>query len=366
MPTKPLPANPNLDHLKYQTKDLLQAHRAEQMAAYQRIREFHPQSAGLSDQQIAANTFTLSDAQLAIAREYGYSSWPRLKVVVLQQCGLETSLPHHERIDDSLFRQAVDLIDEGNAARLHKHLQAHPQLATQRIVFEGQNYFNNPSLLAFIAENPIRHHRLPANIVEMAKLILDAGAAADQSMINETLALVSSGCVARECGVQVPLIRLLCDYGGDHNGVVISALGHGEFEAVDVLIECGATMDLCIAAATNRLDEARRLTNTSDPKQKHMALALAAQNGHYKVVEHLLNDGEDPNRFNPEGCHSHSTPLHQAALAGQLDVVRVLVAAGASMTIGDIHHQGTALDWAIHAQQDEVAMYLRAQQQKLS
>ena len=36
------PQNPNLEHLKYQAKDLLKDHAARSTAAAQRIREFHP------------------------------------------------------------------------------------------------------------------------------------------------------------------------------------------------------------------------------------------------------------------------------------------------------------------------------------
>ena len=42
MPVKRLPSNPNLDHLKYQAKDLLKPHAARDPGAAQRIREFHP------------------------------------------------------------------------------------------------------------------------------------------------------------------------------------------------------------------------------------------------------------------------------------------------------------------------------------
>ena len=42
------------------------------------------------------------------------------------------------------------------------------------MVFEGGNYFRNPTLLEFIAENPIRRGTLPENIAEVAKVILDA------------------------------------------------------------------------------------------------------------------------------------------------------------------------------------------------
>ena len=42
MPVKPLPSKPNLEHLKYQAKDLLKGHAARNPGVAQRIREFHP------------------------------------------------------------------------------------------------------------------------------------------------------------------------------------------------------------------------------------------------------------------------------------------------------------------------------------
>jgi ankyrin repeat protein len=52
--------------------------------------------------------------------------------------------------------------------------------------------------------------------------------------------------------------------------------------------------------------------------------------------------------------------LHQAALAGQLEVVRLLVERGARLDIKDIHYEGTPLEWAEYAGRTQVAEYLRA------
>ena len=164
--------------------------------------------------------------------------------------------PHHERIDDPVFRQAVDLVDNGNLDGLRDHLGRHPDLVRQRVLFEGDGYFSQPGLLEFVAENPVRHNRLPPNVVDVARLILDTGAKLDQRAIDSTLGLVCSGRVAREYRLQVPLIDLLCDYGADPAGAMMSALVHGEFEAVDALIRRGATIDLTLAAATGRTDKA--------------------------------------------------------------------------------------------------------------
>lgn len=359
MPTKRLPSRPNIDHLKHQAKDLMNDRGAGELHACQRIREFHPRFTGMVDGAIRAATFTLSDAQLTIAREYGFSSWPRLSTYVKQAERSKLDLPHHERIEDADFRRAVDLLDEGDLEGLRNHLMQYPTLIRQRVIFEGENYFKDPALLEFVAENPVRHDNVPSNIVAITRMILDAGARTDQRAVNSTLGLVCSGRVTREHNVQIPLIDLLCDYGADPDGAMVSALGHGEFDAVESLIRRGANVNLPAAAAMGRVEDARRALLSANTDQRHRALAWAAQYGHAEIVRLLLDAGEDPNRFNPEGAHSHSTPLHQAALAGHLDVVRLLVERGTRLDIRDIHYRGTALEWAEYAGRTQVADYLR-------
>ena len=64
MPT--LPAHPNLDQLRRQAKELLRAATAGEPDAVRRI-------------EAVSDRLTLSAAQLALAREYGFASWARLK-----------------------------------------------------------------------------------------------------------------------------------------------------------------------------------------------------------------------------------------------------------------------------------------------
>src|SRR5579862_9371186 len=82
MSTKELPARPNLGHLKYQARDLLAAANAGDPSAVQRFIDHHPEFARLSPGQAGARTIKLVDAQLVIAREYGFASWPKLKDAV--------------------------------------------------------------------------------------------------------------------------------------------------------------------------------------------------------------------------------------------------------------------------------------------
>jgi hypothetical protein len=360
MPVRRLPSDPNLDHLKYQAKDLLKAHAARNPEAAQRLREFHPRYKRAADAAIFDAQLKLSDAQLAVARESGFPSWARLKKHIEQPTLSDhLDLPHHERIEDPAFRRAVDLLDTGDAEGLRAHLKQHPQLAQQHVVFEGGNYFRDPTLLEFTAENPIRHGRLPENIVEVTRVILDAGF--EPSALNDTLALVATGSVPHQCGVQLPLIDLLCDYGADYEGVKHAVALHGYSESLQALIRRGARIDLPVAAALGLTEDARRLLPSASPEDRHLALTLAADHGHVEIVRLLLDAGEDPNRYNPPGGHSHTTPLHQAALGGYEDVVRLLVERGARLDMKDILFHGTPADWARHAGRTEIETYLRAQ-----
>jgi len=119
-------------------------------------------------------------------------------------------------------------------------------------------------------------------------------------------------------------------------------------------------VDLTVAAATGRTDAVRRLLAGADGESRHRGLALAAQHGHADVVRALVEAGEDPDRYNPVGCHAHSTPLHQAAVAGHADVVRWLVERGARLDIRDTLYHGTPLAWAEFGGQRAIADYLRS------
>ena len=263
-----------------------------------------------------------------------------------------------ERIEDAAFVRALDLVADGDVERLRAHLASQPDLVHRRVPFEGYAYFTEPTLLEFVAENPIRRNTLPPNIAEIARLILEAGAKANHAAIDSTLGLVCSGQVSREHGVQIALVDLLCGYGADPNLAVLSALAHGEFAAVDGLLRHGATVDLVMAAAMGRVEEARRTLPASDEAQRQRALSLAAQHGHAGIVRLLLDAGADPNRWNLPGLHAHSTPLHQAALAGHEDVVRLLVERGARRDLEDKLFKATPSGWAAHGGHPELAAYL--------
>src|SRR5262245_2145715 len=81
MPTvsRSLPRQPHLDVPKRQARELLKDWRAGKAEAFDRIRGRHPKYQNAGDADLSSAAFRLSDAQLIVAREYGFSTWSQMK-----------------------------------------------------------------------------------------------------------------------------------------------------------------------------------------------------------------------------------------------------------------------------------------------
>jgi ankyrin repeat protein len=205
-------------------------------------------------------------------------------------------------------------------------------------------------------------------------MLLEAGAEVDAlaDMYGgrcTTMSMLASSCHPARAGLQVALVETLVDFGasveasgsGDWRSPLMTALAFGYADAAEALVRRGARVEtLAAAAGLGRFADAERLLPTASGDDRHRGIALAAQMGHVEIVRLLLDAGEDPNRLNPKGAHGHSTPLHQAVLAGRSDVVRLLVERGARLDIQDTIYESTPLGWALYGGQTEIAEYLRA------
>src|SRR5262249_9247452 len=74
LPTRRLPEHPDLDQVKRQAKELLGAFRSSDERALSEVHAHYHDADPLS--------FALHDAQLVLARAYGFESWPKLKAAV--------------------------------------------------------------------------------------------------------------------------------------------------------------------------------------------------------------------------------------------------------------------------------------------
>ena len=264
----------------------------------------------------------------------------------------------NSEIKDPLFRLAVEAIDSGDDTILRQILEKHPQLVSKRLDTPDEGYFKHPYLLWFVADNPIRHEKLPANICDVTRLIIRSvqknAADSFKEQIDYTLGLVATGRIPRESGVQLEWIDLLIDSGATPgNGV--GALAHGNVDAARHLIERGGNLTLATAICLDRIEDIRRLAAKANKEDKQIALIAASFYGMPDKINYLLDLGADVNAYidRSSGFHSHATALHQAVFSTSLDSVRLLVEAGANLHLKDHIYDGTPLDWAKYMQKVE-------------
>jgi ankyrin repeat protein len=323
----------------------------------------------MTEEQVRAVSITPDDARMALARWYDFLDWQSLSDYVesVRQPGSDTAR----------FERAVEAVIDGDLDTLRALLGEDPALVRARSI--RVTHFDPPvhgaMLLHYVASNGVEGYRQrsPENAPEVAKVLLDAGADPDAlcSLYGgrcTTMALLVSSTPPAKAGVQVPVLNLLIDHGatitpkgqGRWTSPVTTAMVFGFTEAAETLVDRGAPVDnLATAAGLGRIDDVKRMLPTATSDDRHRALALSAQLGQPEIVKMLIEAGEDPNRYNPPGTHSHSPPLHQAIAAGHLDVVKVLLECGARLDIRDTIHQGTPLGWAKYCDKPEIAAYLQ-------
>jgi ankyrin repeat protein len=93
-----LPTFANLEQLRKQAKDLLRAHRADDADAIARVAAVLPDT---PDPRLA-------QAQLVVAREYGFSSWPRLLAYVERVSVAGATLEHAFEDDPAYYAERAD------------------------------------------------------------------------------------------------------------------------------------------------------------------------------------------------------------------------------------------------------------------
>jgi ankyrin repeat protein len=232
MPPKLLPLSPHLDHLKKQAKDLLDAYKAGDVEVCALIREFHPRLTQATDAEILAADLSLSDAQLVIAREYSFLSWPKLKHFV-DTYDAETISESAQRL-----KAAIDGNDVNEVRRL---VTADPDLLNDHVRRSCKwNYVNYRPLT----------YACGRGLAEVARTLIELGA--DVHEDGDLPIARANGFPAMEVLVQNG-VKLNHVFGlEDHNLDVIKwMLAHG----ADPNSGGGAALDLALQTyfRTNRM-----------------------------------------------------------------------------------------------------------------
>ena len=320
MESRPFSPHPSLEQYKKQAKDLLKAFKSQDSKAIEQIRQWHPHPPDLTEP-------TLADAQLVLARQHSFESWPKFAKHV-EELSQESS-PFAQ------FERAADAVVNGDAATLRKMLRQKPELIHARSPRE-----HHAALLHYISANGVEDYRqkTPANTVEIAAILLDAGAevdaVADAYGKGTTLGLTATSIHPLRTGVLIPLLELLLARGASIDGapgewnIVNACLANGRKLGSEFIASRGATLDLEGAAGVGRLNLVRSFFNedgslkpNATKAQMESGFIWACEYGRAEVADFLLEMGVDKNTYRQHKL----TGLHWAAASGDLETVKVVL-----------------------------------------
>lgn len=263
----------------------------------------------------------LAAAQLAIAREYGFSSWRALKAEVDRRSAPELAA-------------YVVACEAGDIAALRQLLDRDPALVHQR----------NPGGATGL-HAALRH-------AEAVRFLLERGADPNVREDGDN-ALPIHFAAAR---APIETVRALLDAGSDVQGVgddhrmdVIgwaTCFAEARRDVVELLLERGAKHNIFSAIAMNDPDAVRRVVSDdpaairrrlshNEQEQSALHYVIAPADGlvgglfrtgeHYRTLELLIQLGADVEAKDAKG----RTPLAMAMLRADREAIRLLHAAGA-------------------------------------
>jgi Ankyrin repeats (3 copies) len=291
----------------------------------------------------------LADAQFFLAREHGFPSWPKFAEQV-------RALESAQSLVTS-FEAAADAIVTGEERALATLLREDPTLVKARSLREHRS-----TLLHYCSANGVEDFRqtTPANVVAMARMLLDAGAEVNAESDaygggSTTLMLTATSVHPERVGVQTALMELLLDRGAVIDGrssTVNACLRNGRGAAAEFLAGKGARLDVEGAAGVGALDRVKEffaedggLKAPAPAQQLADGFGWACQFGRVRVVEFLLQHGvRADTTLRADGV----TPLHWAALGGRVEIVRLLLAHGADVNARETSYGGMPVGWALH------------------
>lgn len=341
--SRQLPARANLEHLRNEAKQRLQEMRIQDAAA------------------------KLADAQLLIAREYGFASWRTLKAAVdnsvrerafaaardgdldtvrrALEAGLhpgttdETGRTIHqiaktlghpqiellmreyqerdERRDEvkHTVKALQDAAAEGRAADLRRLLDAHPELLDAR----GVDVHGQTAL----------HKAAWNNRIECVRLLLERGADVRIRDYGDNAYALHFAAEAAHIRIVEILVEAGSDVSGEGDDHHVNVLGWATCrgrvreDIAEYLLRRGAKLNIWSAIALNRADDVRRFVR-NDPS---ILTARMSRNEHQRA------------------------PLHHAAAVNRPSMVRLLIDLGARVGATD-ETGGTPLTVAVREAAD--------------
>lgn len=250
---------------------------------------------------------TLSDAQFALARQYGFSSWPNLKTAVEL---------------DTLSRYMA----ERNYEAIRKLLAESPNLVREPV--EDGSY---PLHFAAELDDP-----------QLVQILIEAGAPLDQKWDNSGHTPLSWAVTYGSQQAALKFIEL-----GDAPDL-FTAAGMGLIDQVRRFWSSGKLEGLPSTTGSSRFTESGEALPRPpvDPvDQVSDALYISSRNGHLDVAKFLLDKGADPNWRGYCGANC----LAWAEFTGNLELCDLLLEKGADPHMRDFNYQAEPKLFALMA-----------------
>jgi ankyrin repeat protein len=243
--------NPDIDQLRRQARELLEAYRAQSPEAVLEVEACH--------RTATPATFALHDAQFVLARSYGFESWPKLKAGVE---GVTTKRLH-------------DAVKKGDLETVRALLARRPEIVDL--------------LPAGPSGSEIRtlHIAVMARDVEMTRLLLEAGADTRDGIWPNRDA-TGPRTIAEERGYD-EIVALMTAHEEKRGARVVNALDDGVRRLRDAMMTGGEEAVIAV------FESEPALADMCPPDGVTM-LHRAAQYGLLRVARWLLDHGADVNK----------------------------------------------------------------------
>ena len=354
-----LPLKSSLENLRKQAKSLLRTARAGDEAARKKFLAFHPT-------ETQPSNLTLSDAQLVIARSYGFPSWPKLKqhVTIESYSALPGELRNAEN-SDKLVDRFISLacLNYTNDHRKRREdarqlFSSNPQAGRENIYaaatvgdvqrvrellrddtslvrIKGGPYSWEPLLYATYSR--LNSTNAGHSTLEVARLLLESGADPNVGFLWDRQYLFTALTGAFGEGEAGPLhqpehqycyqlAQLLLEAGADPNDgqALYNRMFTGGTAHLELLFAFGL-------GENNRAIWAKRLGELQGSPQEMLQqqMAWAAKYNQLARLQLLIEHGVD---VNAADTRFHRTPYELAVLNGNLEIAELLFQHGAIKT----------------------------------
>ena len=342
-----LPERPDAGQLRRQAKELRDAAQQGDAAAVERLARHLVTAPG--------SAVRLSAAQLVIARELGFASWPRLIAAV--------------EVGSASRRRVLDLVAasvEGRLRRAREILRADPEIVEARSLLAASVLGDAGAVREHLAADPAaavaldngrgwppllyacysRWHQIDPSrapgLAEVARLLLEGGASADTNdggRLRFRSALKGAVDVNNP---QVTQVLLAAGANPDRGQPIGEAAGYRDLRCLRLLLSSGArvagTWALGAAVSHDDPDAVTMLLDALAASEGQVADAAtevlpdAAAAASFAVVAALLDAGADPRASDGDGV----SVLRLAVRAGKEETAARLRASGAADDSTDV------------------------------